>query len=341
MKFIYIFLSIILFSSDLNAQNLSAKVIDENNQPLIGATVYFDGTTRGVITDTDGVFNIKRPENLNNPILVITYLGYENIFESDIDNLKAVYQLQAQTENLDTVNLYGSPFNREDMMKVFKKYFLGEGKAARQCEIENLDDIILYYVVKDNTLYAKSINPIIVNNQYLGYKVKFDLKDFQVKYNYKTLSDQYLKSSFYAGFSFFEDVNPRKERKRIKTYKGSLKHFFKSLINGDLGKTKFILGNDGFVIKPEKVFEVTKIDSLLYKISIKAPIVKSFNGMRISPRIILNYKNEASTFQFSKNEFRVDGFGNNIDIQNFYLIGDLANYRIAKMLPLNFSLGEM
>ena len=227
------------------------------------------------------------------------------------------------------------------MMKVFKKYFLGEGKAARRCEIENLDDIILYYVVKDNTLYAKSINPIVVNNQYLGYKVRFDLKDFQVKYNYKSLSEQYLKSSFYAGFSFFEDLNPKKERKRIKTYKGSLRHFFKSMINGELDKTKFILGNDGFVIKPDKVFKVTKIDSLLNKISIKTSIVKSFNEIRISPRILLKYKNEVSTFQFTKNEFRVDNFGNNIDIQNFYLIGDLANYRVAKMLPLNFSLDEM
>lgn len=341
MKLIFGFLSFIVFSLSLNAQRLTAKVVDENNQPLIGATVYFDGTTRGVITDMDGVFNINRPENLNNPILVITYLSYKNIFESDIDNLKAVYQLQPQPENLDTVNLYSSPFSRKDMMKVFKKYFLGDGKAARRCEIENLDDIILYYVVKDNTLYAKSTNLIVVNNKYLGYKVRFDLKDFQVKYNYKSLSEQYLKRSFYAGFSFFEDINPKKEYKRIKTYKGSLRHFFKSLINEELESTKFKVGYKSFVRKPEDVFDVKKIDDVMHQVSLKSSVIKLFRGRPIPTRIILKYKNKNSTLKFNKNEFRVDNFGNNIDIQNFYLIGDLANYRVAKMLPLNFSLNEM
>lgn len=340
MKSILVFLSLIFFSTNLNAQKFSAKVVDENNEPLGGATVYFDGTTRGVITNREGIFNIKKPDKLSNPILVITYLGYQNISETDIKNLKPVYQLQPQPENLDAVNLLSSPFSRKDMMAVFKKYFLGEGKAARRCVIKNLDDVILYYVVKDKTLYARAIDPIVIDNQYLGYKVKFELKDFQVKYNYKSLSEQYLKSAFYAGFSFFEDINANKQRKRIKTYKGSLNHFFKSMINDELEHTKFKLGYENFVKQPEAIFEVTKLDDMLHKINLRSTVIKLFRGRPLPTRIILKYKNENSTLKFIKNEFRVDDFGNNLDIQNFYVIGDLANYRVAKMLPLNFSLDE-
>ena len=319
-------------------QNLTAKVVDENNQPLIGATVYFDGTTRGVITDMDGVFNIKKPENLNNPILVITYLGYQNIFETDVENLKAVYQLQPQPENLDTVNLYSSPFSRKDMMKVFKKYFLGKGKAARRCEIENLDDIILYYVVKENTLYAKATNPIVVNNKYLGYKVKFDLKAFKVNYRRKSLEDFDLIQTYYAGFSFFEDVNPKKERKRIKIYKGSQKHFFKSLVNETFDETKFQIFYKRFERTPEQVFDIEKLNDKIFKISLISKVRTIENLKYIPTEIILRYKKEASALKFKKPEVRVDRYGNTIDIQNIFLTGHMASFKIAKLLPLNFSL---
>lgn len=66
MKSIFVYLSLWFICANLCVHKLTGKVVDENNGPLIGATVYFDGTTRGVIT--------------NKPILVITYLGYQNVY---------------------------------------------------------------------------------------------------------------------------------------------------------------------------------------------------------------------------------------------------------------------
>ena len=63
-----------LFGASLFAQgNLSGKIVDEDNQPLIGATVAVKGTTNGTVTDLDGNFSINAAEGNT---LVISYTGY-------------------------------------------------------------------------------------------------------------------------------------------------------------------------------------------------------------------------------------------------------------------------
>jgi TonB-linked SusC/RagA family outer membrane protein len=53
---------------------VTGTVLDENGEPIPGATVIVKGTTRGVITDSDGTFAIQAtPENQ----LEISYLGYQ------------------------------------------------------------------------------------------------------------------------------------------------------------------------------------------------------------------------------------------------------------------------
>ena len=51
-------------------------VLDELGQPLIGASVYVDGTTIGVITDLDGRFSLTLPVN-ENIAVTISFLGLE------------------------------------------------------------------------------------------------------------------------------------------------------------------------------------------------------------------------------------------------------------------------
>jgi TonB-linked SusC/RagA family outer membrane protein len=53
---------------------ITGTVLDENGEPIPGATIIIKGTTRGVITDMDGTFTIQAtPENQ----LEISYLGYQ------------------------------------------------------------------------------------------------------------------------------------------------------------------------------------------------------------------------------------------------------------------------
>lgn len=337
--FLPLILSLFL-SKDVLAQKLTAKVIDENNEPLLGATVYFDGTTRGVITNLDGVFKIDVPDNLAKPLLVISYLGYQTIYETDINNLKNEYQLEPQKNNLETVNLYTRHFHRKAMEKAFEKYFLGSGRAARKCEILNMEDVILYFKLDDNTLYAESYNPLIVQNDYLGYKLKFDLKAFQVKFRTKSLEDIDFKLSYFAGFSFFEDTNPNKADKRLKVYQKSLNHFLRSVVTNTYNKTNFKLYYKRRKYKPKRIFDVEKLDQNTFKLSIKPKILKLNKSETSSTYFNLYYKNEYGTLEFVKPYIRVDVFGNNLDLQNLILNGHFADYKVAKLLPSNYILVE-
>ena len=52
---------------------ISGTVLDENNEPLIGASVLVVGTTTGTITDFDGKFTLEIPEGSD---IQISYIGY-------------------------------------------------------------------------------------------------------------------------------------------------------------------------------------------------------------------------------------------------------------------------
>lgn len=55
-------------------QSVSGTVSDDNNSPLIGATVVEAGTTNGVLTDANGKFEITVQEGAS---LIFTYSGYQ------------------------------------------------------------------------------------------------------------------------------------------------------------------------------------------------------------------------------------------------------------------------
>ena len=52
---------------------VSGQVVDQEGEPLIGATVQLKGTQSGVITDMDGKFTIEAPAN---GTLVVSYVGF-------------------------------------------------------------------------------------------------------------------------------------------------------------------------------------------------------------------------------------------------------------------------
>ena len=55
--------------------NVSGQVVDQEGEPLIGATVKVKGATTGSITDFDGNFTIDAPAN---GTLVVSYVGYKD-----------------------------------------------------------------------------------------------------------------------------------------------------------------------------------------------------------------------------------------------------------------------
>ena len=87
-----------LMSTTAWSQSISGTVTDENNQPLPGATVLVQGTTRGVSSDFDGKYQINASQG---ETLEFSYVGYAT--QSVVVNA-ATHDVQLNLDNeLDEV----------------------------------------------------------------------------------------------------------------------------------------------------------------------------------------------------------------------------------------------
>ena len=69
-------LIVLMPSVALAQRTITGKVVDaDNNNPLIGASLYWKNTTAGTTTTTDGSFSIRRVNGFET--LVVDYLGYD------------------------------------------------------------------------------------------------------------------------------------------------------------------------------------------------------------------------------------------------------------------------
>lgn len=89
---------LLLISSITQAQNdvIKGKIVDENNETLLGANVYWLNTNIGVVTNENGEFTIKKsPETKS---LVVSYIGYNTKKIEVLDDVFLTIQLKAVTE---------------------------------------------------------------------------------------------------------------------------------------------------------------------------------------------------------------------------------------------------
>lgn len=61
--------------SGLQTMNVTGKIIDENDAPLVGATIKVKGANLAVTSDADGAFTLK--DISEKAILIVSYIGYE------------------------------------------------------------------------------------------------------------------------------------------------------------------------------------------------------------------------------------------------------------------------
>lgn len=82
---------------------VKGQVLDETNQPVIGASVLVVGTDRGTATDIDGRFSLNAPSSSS--VLKVSYVGYKTI-EVPV-SAAATIVIQPSAANLDEVVVIG------------------------------------------------------------------------------------------------------------------------------------------------------------------------------------------------------------------------------------------
>lgn len=95
----------LMLTLGVQAQNkVTGRVVDENNQPAIGANVIVSGTTQGVSTDVDGRYSLSVKKGA---VLIFSYLGYKNQ-EITINSQSIVdVTLEPETNIMDEVVVVG------------------------------------------------------------------------------------------------------------------------------------------------------------------------------------------------------------------------------------------
>ena len=84
---------------------VSGQVVDQDEEPLIGATIRVKGASAGVVTDFDGNFELDAPANAT---LVVSYVGYKD--REIAVNGRAILgkiQLESDAQLLDQVVVVG------------------------------------------------------------------------------------------------------------------------------------------------------------------------------------------------------------------------------------------
>lgn len=102
----YITLLALLVSIITFAQGVTVKgtILDENKEPLIGATVQVKGETTGAAADLDGNFTLKAKKNAT---LVISYIGYLTQEVRLQGKTQVTIQLTPDSKTLDEVVVVG------------------------------------------------------------------------------------------------------------------------------------------------------------------------------------------------------------------------------------------
>ncbi|MGW8314066.1 MAG: carboxypeptidase-like regulatory domain-containing protein, partial [Bacteroidales bacterium] len=209
-----------------------------DGQPVPLVTVYLNGTTLGTISGPDGKFRIS---HVILPCeLILSHVSYhlERIPLRDSSGLIGlVIKLEKRVIELEEASVFHtSPEENEEVLKRFKRWFLGLNYAETGAEILN-DSVIRFIQRENDQFFAEAFAPIKVSVPATGYLIMVDLVHFYLKYREE--SEDYHCSIL--GYYYFEPMTPdtRREerwraRKRADAYFNSANHFCKSLYHNQL-----------------------------------------------------------------------------------------------------------
>lgn len=137
MKKSLIFFLMLWSSIFMYAQHLSitGKVTDKLDEPIIGASVLVKGTSNGVITDLNGVFNMKNVPS--DGVLTVSYIGYKDV-EVKINPSQTSYAITLEEDNqmLDEVVVVG--FGTQRRANLTEAVATVDTKALKSRPVTNL-----------------------------------------------------------------------------------------------------------------------------------------------------------------------------------------------------------
>lgn len=213
---------------------LSGHVLNEvNNKPLRNVNVFIANSMLGAATDSAGYFVIKHVP-LGSHELVVSRVGFKakKIAVRLVSVKDREYEIRLvpeviQLPDIEVVSSKRGGWKKD--LKHFQELFIGTSRNASKCKMTNPEILEFVRDRASDRFSARASDILHVENRALGYRLFYLLEAFD-------LVDQTVR---YLGTIRFEELDPKNEKElkkwrknRLKTYRGSLRHFLATLAAG-------------------------------------------------------------------------------------------------------------
>ncbi len=249
--FIICFLLFVIWES--NAQKIIGKVINQaDKQPLPFASVFLNNTQKGATTDKDGYFEIN-DVGAGNYELLASYIGFKTYYSAiEISETSITIQIELIPESIALKEVVVTDDkNWKYNYETFLNSFLGLTPNRKDCKITNPDILWVFYDADSSILKVESDDFLIIENQALGYKIKYLLQEFRLDYK------QSLQT--FWGFTLFEEMKPKNAREaekwkknRSEAFLGSQQHFMKTVYDQNYEAEGFLVRKLRKVPNPDR-----------------------------------------------------------------------------------------
>jgi hypothetical protein len=220
---------------------ITGKVFDADTKaPVAGASVFLSSSSFGTSTSADGTFALNGLR-AGQYILVVTAVGYESNTQTILLNTESVkldIGLSIKVTQLKEVKITSiSKSDKKAALKRFKEEFIGTDKNAGDCKIINPDVLSFAFYEDKRVLEASTNEFLVIENNALGYRIKYMLKNFKSNLNTGDVT--------YAGSQVFEEMDggdskkKRWHKRRDEAYYGSARHFYRALGKDSLAAAGF------------------------------------------------------------------------------------------------------
>ncbi|WP_346855462.1 carboxypeptidase-like regulatory domain-containing protein [uncultured Draconibacterium sp.] len=254
----YFFIALMLLNFTSSAQQnnaISGRIIDsESQKPIPHVEVFISGTTVGCITDTAGIFQIKPP--YFPCTLVADHIAYESFVKPLEHGGNLLIDMRPSNYSLHEIAVSGKD-RRKRNLRFFYSHFIKENRD----QIKILNDSALIFQRDKMQFIARTNEPLLLINDYLGYKIKVILDEFKVYAldgpNGKPIPLNSIEGGEVmqmSGYYFYEPLEMQFPDKRFyytlnrqTSYYGSYRHFLKSIYDENLGQQGYeieVIPND-------------------------------------------------------------------------------------------------
>jgi hypothetical protein len=215
----------------LFAQTITGKVVSKNGKKAVpDASVFLSNASVGSKTADDGSFILNNIKN-GQYDLVVSCIGFETYHQSVMINNDGinlpVIELSPKTTVLQEVKILFDG-SRDRYVKIFTEEFLGRSENAAECKLINPELLDLDFDKRTGKLTASTTDFLIIENQALGYRIKYLLKSFTRDPTRGYIA--YQGSSIFEPLTGKESQQKRWQKARIKAYRGSDMHFLRACI---------------------------------------------------------------------------------------------------------------